>query len=87
MNRILLSIEHALSSLFMVLEPLSLEEVPLLEALSRVLAEDIQASSDLPTFNNSSRHGSAVRVKDVAGVTRRNPACLKVIGDVFAGVG
>ena len=42
------------------------EQIPLAGALSRILAEDISADSDLPPFDRSQRDGYAVRAADVA---------------------
>ena len=45
---------------------LGAEEVPLTEALGRVLAEDVSTDSDLPPFDRSAMDGYAVRAADVA---------------------
>ncbi|MFQ5694842.1 MAG: gephyrin-like molybdotransferase Glp [Terriglobia bacterium] len=57
------------------------ETVPLAQALSRVLAEDVAADRDYPPFHRSTRDGFAVRAADVARV----PATLKRLGEVAAG--
>jgi len=54
------------------------EQVPLLEAAGRVLAEEIAADRDYPPFARSARDGFAVRAADVPGE-------LTVIGEVRAG--
>jgi molybdopterin molybdotransferase len=54
------------------------EQVPLLEAAGRVLAEEIMADRDYPPFRRSARDGFAVRAADVPGE-------LHVIGEVRAG--
>ena len=58
------------------------EQVLLLEAAGRVLAEDIAADHDVPPFPRSSMDGYAVRAADVTNV----PATLEVVGLVAAGV-
>jgi molybdopterin molybdotransferase len=58
-------------------------EMPLAEALGRVLAADIVASIDLPPFANSAMDGYAVRAADVASL----PAELPVSRDIPAGAG
>lgn len=54
------------------------EELPLGKALDRVLAEDVFARIDLPSFNKSPFDGYAYRTGDV-------PGTLQVIGTLTAG--
>ena len=54
------------------------EQVPVLEAAGRILAEEITADRDYPPFPRSARDGYAVRAADV-------PGDLQVIGEVRAG--
>jgi len=57
------------------------EEVLLMQALRRVLAEPIHADRDFPPFARATRDGFAVRAQDLAsGVTT-----LRVVGQVRAG--
>jgi len=60
---------------------LGVEEVPLTEALGRVLAEDVRTDVDLPPFDRSAMDGYAVRASDVA----QAPVVLEVAGQVRAG--
>jgi molybdopterin molybdotransferase len=60
---------------------LGAEEVPLAEALGRVLAEDVRADADLPPFDRSAMDGFAVRASDVT----RAPVVLEVAGQIRAG--
>lgn len=65
---------------------LGLEKVGLLEALGRVLGEDLIASRDNPPWDNSAMDGFAVRWEDIKqdhAITK--PAVLTVIEDVPAG--
>jgi molybdopterin molybdotransferase len=57
------------------------EEVELLAALGRVLAEQLHADRDFPPFARAARDGYAVRAADLANV----PTHLKVIGEIKAG--
>ena len=57
------------------------EDVDLLEAAGRVLAEPVSADRDIPPFPRSTRDGYALRASDVADT----PAIFKVIGEVRAG--
>lgn len=61
--------------------PRACEEVELLDAVGRVVAEAIKADRDFPPFARAARDGYAVRAADVAEV----PAYLKVIGEIKAG--
>src|SRR2546426_11089809 len=56
-------------------------DVPLLDALGLVLAENISADRDVPPFRNSAMDGYAVRSDDVATA----PARLRVVGEIAAG--
>jgi molybdopterin molybdotransferase len=47
--------------------PLGAERVPLLDAVGRVLAEDLASPSDFPAWDNSAMDGYAVRAADAAG--------------------
>ncbi len=57
---------------------LELEEVPLLESLNRVLAEDVIADVNLPPFNNSAMDGYAIRFNEKIKE-------WKIIGEIAAG--
>lgn len=57
------------------------EEVLLMQAVGRVLAELIKADRDFPPFPRATRDGFAVRVDDLA----RGMTLLRVVGQVRAG--
>src|SRR2546423_7090492 len=57
------------------------EEVALVDALGRVLRQDVVAPEDVPQRDNSAMDGYAVRADDVAGA----PVSLRVIEDLPAG--
>jgi molybdopterin molybdotransferase len=61
------------------------EDVGTPEGLGRVLAEDIQSPSDLPTFRRSTMDGFAVRAADTFGATEGLPAYLDMVDEVFMG--
>lgn len=61
------------------------EKVFFIDALGRVLAEDVFADEDNPPEDNSGMDGFAVRFEDIAGATPENPAVLKLIGESKAG--
>ena len=68
-----------------VLRPPGVEEVPVLEALGRVLAEDVVAPDDLPPFDRATMDGYAVRAEDTYGAKPNRPVRLKLIGRCLAG--
>ncbi len=57
--------------------PLGLEEVPLEQALSRVLAEDVRSDVDVPGFDRSNMDGFAVRAADTFGASEEEPVVLR----------
>ncbi len=61
---------------------LETERVPLARALHRVLAEDLVAGLDLPSFTNSAMDGFAFRAD---GSTRGSSTTLDLVGEQFAG--
>jgi len=60
--------------------------VGILEALGRVLAEDIRAGRDIPPTDNSAMDGYAVRHEDTEGASQRDPVVLEIVEDIPAGV-
>ena len=66
--------------------PLGVEKVSLLDALGRVLGEDVVAQRDNPPWDNSAMDGFAIRWEDIKqehAITK--PVTLTVIEDVQAG--
>jgi len=87
MFRKLLTLEEAKQAIQKHFEakPLDMEEVPLLEACNRVLAEDITAPLDIPPFNRSTVDGYAVKAEDTFGADENRPVKLKLCGTVNVG--
>ncbi len=77
----LLAVEEAKRRILEGVTPVEAEEVPLMEAAGRVLAEEVRANRDQPPFDASSMDGYAVRAEDVTDV----PVILKVVGEAPAG--
>ncbi len=65
--------------------PLGTERVPLLQALRRILAQEVRASGDLPAFDRSTVDGYAARSGDTAQASSGTPATLQVVGEVLMG--
>ncbi|MGB9683727.1 MAG: gephyrin-like molybdotransferase Glp [Candidatus Bathyarchaeales archaeon] len=87
MFRRLLTFEEAKQTIqnYFKAKPLGVEEVPLLEAHNRVLAEGITASFDIPPFNRSTVDGYAVKAEDTFGAYENKPVKLKICGTVNVG--
>lgn len=67
------------------LKPSGEEEISLLEAYNRVLAEDVVASIDIPPFKRSTVDGYAVKAADTFGAEENQPAQLRICGSVSVG--
>jgi molybdopterin molybdotransferase len=82
----LLSVEAARDRVLGAISgPLGSEQVPLESALGRVAAAAVQATTDLPPWDNSAMDGYAVRAVDVSSATEGQPVILRVVGEVAAG--
>ena len=57
------------------------ERLHILEALGRVLAQDVRAKRDVPAGDNSAMDGYCLRAADAAEASEDNPVKLQVIGD------
>jgi len=83
--RALLSVEEAQRRILGTVKPLPPVELPLLEAWGCVLASDVAARYDIPTFPSSSMDGYAVRSADLKGASGQQPVTLRKIGDAPIG--
>jgi molybdopterin molybdotransferase len=81
----MITVEEALDKVLSHTQPLGSEKVSILEALGRVCAEDILASRDIPSFDNSGMDGYAVRSEDIQNASPKHPVQLDVIEDLRAG--
>ncbi|NJE48565.1 gephyrin-like molybdotransferase Glp [Thermococcus sp. 9N3] len=61
------------------------EEVPLEDALGRVLAEDIVSPIDSPPFDRSAVDGYALRAEDTFPAREYSPVELRVVDEIVAG--
>ena len=66
-------------------EPVDSEQVQLLDALWRTLAEEIVSHDDVPAADNSAMDGFAVMCADTAEASDENPVPLQIVGEVAAG--
>jgi molybdopterin molybdotransferase len=85
-TRALLTLEDALARLLSAVDaPLPVEEIPVGDALGRILSGPIVSTLDLPPCDNSAMDGYAVHAQDTAGASLEHPVRLRVVGDVRAG--
>jgi putative molybdopterin biosynthesis protein len=61
------------------LSPLAPEVIPLAEALGRVLAADVFATVDVPSFDRANVDGFAVRAADTIGASEERPQRLRLL--------
>ena len=66
-------------------KPLSFEKVNIEDSLHRVLSEDVISPINLPEFPRSTVDGFALKAKDTYGVSEKNPAILRVVGEIPMG--
>jgi molybdopterin molybdotransferase len=81
----MISVEAALNQILEAIPPLGLEKVSLLDALGRVIGEDVAASRPIPPKDNSAMDGYALRSQDTQGACPERPVILDVIEDIPAG--
>ena len=79
----LLSVEQALERILATVHPLEPESIPILEALGRVLAEDVSSDTDVPPLDNSAMDGYAVQGGALDNAV--GPIRLRIVGEVVAG--
>jgi molybdopterin molybdotransferase len=80
-----ISVHEALKLILNQISPLPGEEVGVLQAVGRVLGEEVRARRSVPPFANSAMDGYAVRWEDVAQACEANPVRLRVLESVPAG--
>jgi molybdopterin molybdotransferase len=81
-----ITVAQALTAVLNSVSPLPAETVSLTDALGRILARPVVARDSLPPFANSAMDGYAVRAADVAQASQDQPANLRVVADIAAGV-
>ncbi|MCD6348213.1 MAG: molybdopterin biosynthesis protein [Candidatus Korarchaeota archaeon] len=83
--RELIDLERAQELLMSYELPRKAEEVPLLEVIGRILAEDIISDVDVPSFDRAAMDGYAIRAEDTFWADEDNPVQLRVVGRSAAG--
>ncbi len=80
-----MTVEQARELVFERVAALPAEQISLLDALGRVLAEDVASDIDVAPFDNSAMDGFAVRGADLAGASADTPVELDVVAHIGAG--
>ncbi|WIV12575.1 gephyrin-like molybdotransferase Glp [Proteiniborus sp. MB09-C3] len=62
-----------------------IEEISMLDATNRVLADDIVANNNVPEFNRSTVDGYAVKSSDTHGASESIPSFLTLLGEIRMG--
>lgn len=65
--------------------PVESESIPVSDAFSRVLAQDIIAPKDMPGFRRATMDGYAVAASSTFGASESSPAWLDIAGTVLMG--
>jgi len=81
----MIPVDEALDKILSHVLPLGFEKVSLLDALGRVIGEDIYAKRNIPPLDNSAMDGYALRSQDVRKASQNHPVRLVVIEDLPAG--
>ena len=81
----MLSVEQARQKMLESIPVLSTESREILESTGYVLAETLNATENIPPFDNSAMDGFAVQSKDVNGVSKEKSASLTVVETIAAG--
>ena len=84
-KEMMLSVEEALARILGHFRVLEDEEIPLLDALGQVLAEDVVSKYDIPPLDNSAMDGYAIVASSVKDASPESPVVLSVVGAVAAG--
>jgi molybdopterin molybdotransferase len=67
------------------ISPLEAEEVDVVQAVGRILAEDLFALVDSPTLHVSLKDGYAIQSRDISSASPSHPISLKLLGVISAG--
>jgi molybdopterin molybdotransferase len=79
------SLEQALNQILSAVQPIGDEVVGARAVFGRILARDVFAPIDLPSFDNSAMDGYAVRASDLRSASQEFPVSLRQIGKIAAG--
>jgi molybdopterin molybdotransferase len=81
----LIGVDEHLRRVLDGVEPLPELEQPLIESLGLPVSRAVSSTMDVPSFDNSSMDGYAVRHEDLVDASEDSPAHLPVVGESAAG--
>lgn len=67
----------------LILQPLGSERIPVAQSLGRVLANDVLARVDVPSFDRSNFDGFAIRAIDTFGATELAPKSVRLLSETL----
>lgn len=80
-----MAFEEAREIMLAVTEPVGTERVLLENSVGMVLAQDVTALENVPSFDRSPYDGYAFRAEDTAEASGSNPVTLRILEEVAAG--
>jgi molybdopterin molybdotransferase len=81
----MITVDEALDKILSHIHPLGFERVSILDALGRVIAEDIHANRNIPPLDNSAMDGYALMSEDAQKASANHPVRLEVLEELPAG--
>jgi molybdopterin molybdotransferase len=81
----MISVNEAQQRIVSGLLPLPIIQLPLEFALGHTLAKTILSNQNLPSFDNSSVDGFAIKAADIVAAMNDKPVVLQVVADIPAG--
>lgn len=84
-NREVVSIEEAIKRIEPIIRPLEKEQVCILDAHHRFLAEAVRATHSLPHFSRSAMDGFAITAEGTTSASVENPVYLQVVEEIPTG--
>ncbi|MFN7181888.1 MAG: molybdopterin molybdotransferase MoeA [Planctomycetota bacterium] len=82
----MITVDEALSLIDASINNLGTEQISIENSCGRVLATDIVARYDLPTFTQSAMDGFAINFEETINATQDNPVKFEIDGEVYATV-
>ena len=81
----MISVEEAQEKLLSHVHVLDKADIPILDALGQVLAQDVRSRINVPPLDNAAMDGYALQAHDTSGASSTSPRLLRVIDTVAAG--
>ncbi|GAB1421328.1 molybdopterin-binding protein [Anaerolineales bacterium] len=81
----MLSVKETLDAILTTIIVKESEIIPLRNSLNRIIAQDIFANEEMPSFDNSSMDGFAIIADDSQGASPKTPKTLQIVAKILAG--